>query len=132
MAAITKAGTPSLATMMPPQSCRPHTGSIAGEDIEAGDACFLHSDGRWYRTDAETDGPSAKYRGVAATASSTGEAVTIYSGVAFHYGSGLTPGAPVFLSPDVPGGLDTANAEVNRAVGHCLDASRIYFGLPQS
>lgn len=132
MANIAKSGTPSLATTNPPSNCFPYTGALAGEDIAAGDAIYLKtSDGRWYRCSGAADNAAGKYRGVAQAAASAGEPVTPGHSIVMHYGSGLTPGASVFLSTDTAGAIADANATVNRSIGFAVDATRVYFGPPQ-
>ena len=126
MADIAKSGTPSLATLTPPRNCQPYTGAIAGEALAAGDIVYLKaSDGRWYKTVGSADAAAAEYRGVIATAASAGEACTPFIGVAMRYGSGLTPGALIYLSTDTAGGLADANATVTKPVAVVVAGDRI-------
>ena len=121
MAAIAKNGTPSLASVKPgPNEQIP--GLRAGEDIKGGDLCTIKADGLAYKRRA-----GETVRGVAFVDAQSGEAVSIYRNVRFGYGSGLTPGADVFASGTVPGGLDTVGEAEPVKVGFAVDAQRIQF-----
>lgn len=119
MAAITKRGTPSLASATPPPN-EQIPGLRASEDIVSGDLCTIQADGT-----AGLSGTGDRVHGVAALTASTGEAVTLYRSVRFAYGVGLTPGTDVRLSATVAGGLDDAGTE--QIVGFVVDATRIQF-----
>lgn len=58
-----------------------------------------------------------------------GHPVTLYHNVIVYYSDGLlTPGADVFLSGTVPGGLDTvATLTTQKPLGFCMDTTRIFF-----
>lgn len=122
MAAIAKrsGAAPSLASTLPPAN-EVISGLLAGEDIEGGDLCEIASNGLVMK---HADGTP---RGVAAVDASQGEAVTLYRNVRFGYGTGLTPGADVFASTTVDGGLDDDGGEDGVAIGFCVDAERIQF-----
>lgn len=126
MAAVSKSGTPSMASVLPPANCK-HTGLLAGEAIAAGDACYVKSDGKaWLATGAAANA-AAKVRGFAAEACAVGQAITLYFEVKFRYGAALTPGADYFLSGTVPGGLDTAASTGGTApVAYAVNATTIH------
>lgn len=131
MAEIAKAGRPSLSTALPSFE---HTlgGKVAGEDIASGDACYVKSDGTVWRANGAAANAAARYRGVAFTSASAGEAVTLVYGVRFRYGAGLTPGADVYLSGTVIGGLaDAASTGGTTPIGYCVDDTRIEFFSPR-
>src|ERR687891_569355 len=96
MALISKSGTPSLASATPG---REHQipGLKAGEAIAAGDVCYIAADGTVMRSNGTAANAAAVGLGIAGGDAALGEAVTIYWGVSFHYGAGLTPGAPLFV-----------------------------------
>jgi hypothetical protein len=119
MAAIPKAGTPSLASALPPQN-EQIPGLKAGEAIGAGDLCTIASNGTVMKSVTGN-----RVHGVAAGPAATGEAVTLYRNVRFGYGAGLTPGQAVRLSATVAGGLDNSGTE--QIVGVVIDATRIQF-----
>lgn len=126
MALVSKSGTPSLSTVMPQQSNVIGSGSRAGETISAGDACFIASTGLVWRCEGDVEAKAVAH-GIAARDAASGEAVTLYRYVEFHYGSGLTPGAPLYLS-DTAGALDTDPATIdNGPVAFAVDATRIFF-----
>jgi hypothetical protein len=127
VAEIAKSGTPAVSTPTPPTNTK-IVGLVAGEDLAAGDACYIKaSDGKIWRSTGAAANAAAKVRGYAATAMKAGEAVTLFRGVTWGYGSGLTPGADVFLSGAVAGGLaDAASTGGTVAIGFCVDDQRIF------
>lgn len=125
MAEINKSGTPSLATLT--TQVNSLAGLLAGEAIAAGDACYIHTDGKAYKATGAAANAAAKVRGFACQAAAIGEAVTLAWDVRFRYGAGLTPGANVFLSGTVAGGLaDTASTGGTQPIGFVVDATRIH------
>lgn len=126
MAEITKSGTPSLASVLPPQSAQ-IAGLRAGEAIAAGDACRINAaDGLVYRSSGAAANANANIHGWAAEAVATGEAVTLFHGVHYRYGAGLTPGTSYFLSGTVPGGIaDAASLGGTAPCAFAIDAARI-------
>lgn len=125
MADIAKSGVPSLASREPPANTRV-TGLLAGEDIAAGDACYIKNDGKVWRSTGAAANAAAKVRGFAAAAAKSGEAVTLFADVVFNYGSGLTPGASYYLSGATAGALaDAASTGGTGEIGFAIDATRI-------
>jgi hypothetical protein len=125
MAAVAKSGTPSIATVVP---CSAHrvSGLLAGEALAAGDACRIHTDGKAYKSTGAAANASARVHGYASMAASAGGPVTLYHDVTYHYGSGLTPGTPYYLSGTTAGGLDTAASTGGTApCAFAVDATRI-------
>lgn len=118
MPAISKSGEPSISTGSPSFEHQ-FAGLIAGEAIAAGDACTINSSGKIMKRTEDT-----AFRGVAARATPAGDSATLWHGVNFHYGSGLTPGIEVYLDDAVAGGLNTTGTI---SVGFALDATRIHF-----
>jgi hypothetical protein len=124
MAAIAKSGTPSLSTPTPGPEHR-ITGLIAGEDLAAGDPCYIKSDGLVYLADGVAVAAAAKVDGYPMAAAQAGEAVSLYFGVNVRYGSGLTPGKRVYLASG--GGLaDAASTGGTAPIGFVVDATRIH------
>jgi len=125
MADIAKSGTPSLATYLPPATAQT-AGLLAGEDLAAGDACYIKSDGKVWRSTGAAANPAAKVRGFAAMATKAGEAITLFFDVTFRYGSGLTPGADYYLSGATAGALaDAASTGGTGPIAYALDTTRI-------
>lgn len=118
MAAIAKSGRPSMSTGSPSNE-HGLAGLRAGEDITAGDACTINASGLIMKRTAGT-----AYRGIAFIDTQVGDGVTLWSGVNFRYGAGLTPGSEVFLDDAVAGGLNTTGTV---SVGYVVDATRIHF-----
>jgi hypothetical protein len=127
MAEIAKSGTPSLASTLPPSNCR-ITGLLAGENIAAGDACYIKaSDGRAWRSTGAAVAAAAKVRGWAAEAAKAGQPVTLLLNVNMLYGAALTPGADYFLSGTVAGGIaDAASVGGTGPIAFAVDATRIH------
>jgi hypothetical protein len=125
MAQVAKSGTPSLSSVLPPSSQR-ISGLLAGEAIEAGDACYIKSDGRIWKSTGAAANAAAKVDGYAATSAPVGEAVTLYFDVNFRYGSGLTPGARVYLSATAGTLSDAATTGGTAPIGFCVDSTRIH------
>jgi hypothetical protein len=126
MAAVATSGTPSLASVLPPQS-QQLAGLLAGEALTAGAPCYIKgSDGRVYLSNGTAANAAAKVRGWAAEACATGEAVTLFFDVNFRYGAGMTPGTDLFIG--ATGGVlsDTATTGGTAPVGFVVDAARIH------
>ncbi len=126
MALIAKSGTPSLASPYPTggQVIR---GLKTGEAIAAGDICYIASDGTIMRSNGTAAGVAAVAVGIAAKDTQSGEGLTLFRDVSFHYGSGLTPGAPYFVGASA-GRLDTvATVGGTVVVARSIDATRIQF-----
>ena len=126
MAEIMKAGTPSVVSALTLAANRIN-GSLAGEAIAAGDACYVDSDGRAYRSIGAAVGEAADVRGFAAAAAGRGEAVVLVFDVTLRYGEGLPSGENLYLSATVPGGLaDAPSPGGTRPVAFLVDATRIH------
>lgn len=125
MADIAKSGTPSLSSVLPGQD-KTISGLLAGEAIAAGDACYIKSDGKVWKATGAAANAAAKVDGFAATAAPVGEAVTLVFDVNFYYGSGMTPGARIYLSGATAGAIaDAASTGGTAPVGFVVDATRV-------
>src|SRR5688572_24690787 len=107
MALISKSGTPSLSSVLPPQNCVIASGLKAGEAIAAGDICYVAAAGTVLRSNGTSANAAAKADGICLKAAASGEAVDIYRNVEMNYGSGLTPGARYYVGATA-GRLDNA------------------------
>ncbi len=134
MAEITKVGTPSLSSILPPMSMQ-LAGRTAGEAINPYDVIYIkESDGKVYKATGAAATEPARARGYSPDAHAVGdEDVTIYFGdVTVRYGSGLTPGKALYLSGTVPGGLaDAASIGGTAALAFVVDATRIRLLQPR-
>ena len=125
MAEIAKSGRPSISTVLPDAADR-ITGLYAGEAIAAGDACYIASTGLVMRSNGSAIGLAAKVHGWAPDNYALGDAVTIYEGINFNYGAGLTPGTGYYVSGTVVGGIaDVASTGGTGIVAIAVDATRI-------
>lgn len=132
MAAITK----STDVSMDPVSgmfASTISGKIAGEAIAKGDMCYIKgSDGKIYRSINTAANEAANCHGLAFAAAAAGEAVTLYgAGAIWEYGTGLTPGAAVYLGASAGGLADAAGTGHPTPVGHVVDAQRIRITVNQ-
>lgn len=126
MAEITRVGIPSVLSALTLVGNR-LSGSQAGEDIAAGDACYVDSEGRAYRSIGAAVGAQADVRGFAATAASSGEAFTLVFDVVMGYGAGLPRDGELYLSGAIPGGLaDAPSPGSTRTIALVVDATRIH------
>lgn len=125
MADVAKSGTVSLASLVPGQD-KTIAGLLAGETIAAGDACYIKSDGKVWKSTGASANAAAQVDGFAMGGAVLNEAVTLVFDVNLRYGSGLTPGARVYLSGATAGALADASSTGGTApVGFCVDATRI-------
>ncbi len=126
MAEIAKSGTPSVASVgLDPGSQKLPT-LPAGENIAAGDACYIKNDGTIWRSTGAAVAAAAKVRGYAPMKANAGEVLTLVKECVFQYGAALTPGATYFLSGTVVGGLaDVASTGGTGEVAYAIDATRI-------
>lgn len=129
MAQITKNGSPSISSTLPPQN-QTIVGYCVGEDIGAGDACYIDPTTRLIlRCDGSAnDGIKNRVLGFAAkdALAAQVEPLTLYTQCTWGYGKNLTPG-PVFLSGSVNGGLaDAASAGGLAPCGYIVDSKQIH------
>jgi hypothetical protein len=125
MAAVAASGTPSLASVTPPQNCQ-IPGLYAGEAITAGAPCYIKAaDGKVWLSNGTSANAAAKVRGWAAAAAAVGEPVTLLFDVVFRYGSGMTPGADLFVATSAGTLVDAATTGGTAPVGFVVDATRI-------
>jgi len=125
MALISKPGTPSLASLHPTGG--DSLAGRAGEVIDAGDVMYIAADGTLMKSNGTAAGAAAVGGWIAAGNAQSGGAVTGYRNVAMHYGSGLTPGTPLYVGATA-GRLDTAATVGGTVVvARVIDATRIQF-----
>jgi hypothetical protein len=126
MAEIQKVGTPSVSSVLTLPANR-LLGARAGEDLAAGDACYVDGAGWVQRSHGAVPGPAADVRGFAASAVRGGELVTLVFDVTLRCGENLPPNASLYLSAVVPGGLaDTPSPGGPHPVAFVVDATRIH------
>ncbi len=126
MALIAKSGVPSLSTPSPGFEHR-LAGLYAGAAIGAADACYVNADGKVYPSTGAAANAAAVVDGYAAAAYNLNDPVTLFHGVQFAYGTGLTPGTPYYLSGVTAGGLDTvASVGGTVVIARAMDATRIF------
>lgn len=109
MALVTRASTASMDAGTAMFAAQLAGDLIAGEALDAVAACYIKaSDGKVYMSNGTALNEAAKFDGFTPRAYSAGEAVALYAAPArFSYGSGLTPGADLYVAATA-GRLDTA------------------------
>lgn len=115
----------SLSSLEPPSGHR-LSGLIAGEDIFAGAACRIHTDGLVYMSNATAANASANVHGFAWRAVKQGGAITLGYGERIAYSDQLlTPGQSLYLAT-TSGRLDTAAQTGSvRPCAFAVDTQRI-------
>jgi hypothetical protein len=106
-----------------------NTGDLfAGEALDALAPCRISSDGLVYMTNATAANAAARIHGYTPHAYASGEAVAlILPPFRCRYGTGLTPGAPVFAGATA-GRLDTAATTGDAdGIGHCISTTDVHF-----
>lgn len=129
MAEITIVGKPTPATTLPPYNAQ-HAGHTAGEALSAGHVVYLKNDGKLWKASGAAANAAARVRGIVlADYPANAENVTLWNDIVVAYGSGLTPGADVYLSGTVAGGLaDAASTGGTTSLGYVdRDGARIVF-----
>ncbi len=127
MAQITKAGRPSLSSVLPPSSGQ-LTGMTAGEVLDYFAPVYISTtDGKVYNSTGAAAAAPAEVRGFVPDAHLAGDKdVTIYFGaITVRYGAGMIPGTDVFLSATAGTFSDVATVGGTRKLGFVVDATRI-------
>lgn len=125
MAAVAASGTPSLASLTPPQS-QQIVGLLAGEAITAGMPCYIASTGLVMKSNGTAADALAKVDGWAAATAAIGDPVTLYFDVNFRYGAAMTPGTRLFLATTAGTLVDAATTGGTAPIGFVVDATRIH------
>lgn len=125
MASISKVTPVSISTPSPDVE-HSLSGLYAGEAIVGGDACYIKSsDGKLYRSNGTAANAAAVVDGYAACDAAIGDPLTLYYGIRFQYGSGLTPGSFAYLDTTAGGLSDAATTGGTAIIGRVIDATRI-------
>jgi hypothetical protein len=126
MADVAKVGKPSLSSLLLPANDK-ISGLLAGEDLAAGDVCYIKNDGKVWKAIGTTTNAAARARGFAATDAKSGESVSLVNNCQMAYGSGLTPGADYYLSATAGGGkiADAASTGGVNPIAFAVDTTRI-------
>lgn len=75
------------------------TGLIAGADLDVAAPCYIHSDGTVRMCNATNADAAAVMAGFTPRAVKSGQPVTLFgAGARFKYGTGLTPGAILYVA----------------------------------
>jgi hypothetical protein len=127
MPEIDKIGTPAVVSP-PPLAANSVGGARAGENIRAGDACYVGADGRIYRSIGARPDHAADVRGFAASDAAEHQPLTLVFDIAVRYGEQLRQGAALYLSGRRPGGLAyTPSPGGTRPIAVVLDTRRVHF-----
>lgn len=102
-----------------------HSGAVAGEAVDAGQPVYRHSDGAYYKSDANSGTAADKnFSGLVCKYAAAGKPVTVmYQG---HMGGyvGLTPGAWYYVS-NTEGEIADAPGTTFLPVGVALNAGTL-------
>src|SRR5690349_16273398 len=72
---------------------------VAGEALTAGNAVYIKSDGKVWKSNGTAATAPAGFVGIVVKDYAVGRAVTVWSvGTRMRYAAGMTPGAPLFVS----------------------------------
>jgi hypothetical protein len=128
MAEIVRAAAPSLMTNTPPDSCRQGKGLIVGEDVKMFDPCYVHTDGKVYRSNGSVlNSAAAKVRGYAASdaLAAQNDAVTLWNDIDAKIADGtLAVGTDIYLSATTPGRFSTTpTTGGTKPCGWCVTSS---------
>jgi hypothetical protein len=118
---------PTLGSHQLGHNCR-ISGLIAGEDLQACEAVYVKSDGKVWRANGTAANAAARVRGFAAmnALAAQTDAITIMHSCEVAWANTLTPGADLYLSAAVPGGLSTtATTGGAAAIAYVKDANHI-------
>lgn len=117
----------SLATLEPGYEHQ-FNGLLAGAAIAKGQFVYIRaSDGRVLPATGAAANEAARAVGVVLQAAQSGDGVAVLHGVVVEWGTGLTPGTPLYLSGTNAGELaDAASTGGTAPIAIAVDATRIY------
>lgn len=101
-------------------------GLTAGEALDGAAPCYIHTDGTVFMSNGTANNAAAAVHGWAAKAYAVGQPVTLMGpGVLFEYGTGLTPGAVLYVGA-TKGRLDSgATTGDSAGCAVCVSATHI-------
>lgn len=103
-------------------------GLVAGEAIPAVAPCYIKSDGKVYKavSTQTTISGIADVHGFSPKAYNVGEAISLYgAGARFDYGTGLTPGAYLYVSATAGALSNVAVATLDKPCALVINATDI-------
>lgn len=99
---------------------------VAGEALVIGDAVYVKSDGKLWKSNGTAATAPAGFVGIVARAAAAGDAVTAFGvGTRFRYAAGMTPGAPLFVSGTAGALADAATTGGPNPVARAITATDI-------
>lgn len=129
MAAITKAGRPSLAvTINDPGPHQIH--GRAATDLAAGDTVYMKTDGTLAKTDGTAADEKALYVGVVLDNFLSGDKAVAWHDVEVTYGTGLTIQKRAYAATTAGLLVDVATIGGTVPVGMVVSATTVYFFAP--
>lgn len=102
-------------------------GNLAGEALLTAAPCYIKaSDGKIYMSNATAANEAAKVHGWTGKSYAAGEPVSLWKeGVIFEYGTGLTPGATLYIGATAGRLNDAATVGDGVGVAVCISATHI-------
>jgi glyoxylase-like metal-dependent hydrolase (beta-lactamase superfamily II) len=102
------------------------TGLVAGETIGRCAPCYIKSDGTACQSNGTAADAKAIFAGICPRGATAGQPVTLFGvGARFRYGTGLTPGAILYLSATAGALATTASTGDAVGVAQCIDTTDI-------
>lgn len=129
MAAITKTNPQSPSVLLLPPHCRISEKARSGEAIGLLDPVYMKSDGKYWKSNGTSANAAAECDGFCLRAvDAADEPITVAHDFIAQYGTGLTPGASLFVSATA-GGLDAAatTGGTKRVARVMEDGKRVHF-----
>lgn len=123
---------PTLNSVLLGHNCR-QSGLIAGEDITAFSAVYVKSDGKVWNANGTAANAAARVRGFADIngLAAQKDAITVMHSCEVAWPNSLTPGADLYLSATVPGGLSTtATTGGVNPIAYVISATSIFLLSP--
>ena len=99
---------------------------VAGEALTAGNAVYIKSDGKIWKSNGTASNAASAFVGIVAKDYAVGRAVTVFGiGARFRYSTGLTPGARYFVSATAGLLADAASTGGTLPVARAVTATDI-------
>lgn len=128
MALVTRSSDADLDTSTAVQVPQVTGNLYAGEDLDPVSPCRIGDDGEVYMSDGTADDENARVHGFVNRPAKEGQPVTLYPpGTRFRYGSGLTPGDPLFLGATAGRLDDAATTGDADGIAHVVSDTDIVF-----
>lgn len=129
MANITKTLPQSMSTLLVPPNSRISEGARSGEAIGALDPVYMKSDGKYWKSNGTSANAAAECDGFSLDeVDAADESITVANDFVAQYGTGLTPGASLYVSATAGALADAATTGGTKRVARVMeDGRRVHF-----